>query len=109
MAKLISPNHGRYDVTGKPGQEFLEKIDIFYDSNMLIDVCTSFLGLSSSASQLGMVKHIKFDHILDTIFCWFWTESVQCAILSGARALPESAAPVLTYLIFSCTVSFFIH
>ena len=27
-----------------------------------------FLGLSSSASQLGMVKHIKFDHILDTIF-----------------------------------------
>ena len=80
MAKLISPNHGRYDVTGKPGQEFLEKIDIFYDSNMLIDVCTSFLGLSSSASQLGMVKHIKFDHILDTIFCWFWTESLQCAM-----------------------------
>ena len=68
MAKLISPNHWRYDVTGKPGQEFLEKIDIFYDSNMLIDVCTSFLGLSSSASQLGMVKHIKFDHILDMIF-----------------------------------------
>ena len=50
----------RYDVTGKPGQEFSEKkIDIFYDSNMLIDVCTSFLGLSSSASQLGMVKHIQ--------------------------------------------------
>ena len=45
---------------------------------MLIDECTSFLGLSSSASQLGMIKHNKFDHILDTIFCWFWTESVQC-------------------------------
>ena len=27
-----------------------------------------------------MVKHIKFDHVLDTIFCWFWAESVQCAI-----------------------------
>ena len=80
VAKLISPNHRRYDVTGKPGQEFSEKTRYFYDSNMLIDVCTSFLGLSSSASQLGMVKHIKFDHILDTIFCWFWTESVQCVM-----------------------------
>ena len=60
-------------------KNFQKKIDIFYDSNMLIDACISFLGLSSSASQLGMVKHIKFDHILDTIFCWFWTESVQCA------------------------------
>ena len=87
MAKLISPNHRRYDITGKPGQEFSEENRYFYDSNMLIDVCTSFLGLSSSASQLGMVKHIKFDHILDTIFCWFWTESVQCALAIKKRPL----------------------
>ena len=37
------------------------------------------LGPPSIASQSGMVKHTKFDHVLDTIFCAFWTESVHCA------------------------------
>ena len=35
------------------------------------------LGPPSIASQSGMVKHTKFDHVLDTIFCAFWTESVH--------------------------------
>ena len=37
------------------------------------------LGLLSIAPQSGMVKHTKFDHVLDTIFCAFWTESVHGA------------------------------
>ena len=40
------------------------------------------LGLLSIAPQSGMVKHTKFDHVLDTIFCAFWTESVHRAIES---------------------------
>ena len=38
------------------------------------------LGPLSIASQSGMVKHTKFDHVLDTIFCAFWTESVHRAL-----------------------------
>ena len=39
------------------------------------------LGLLSIAPQSGIVKHTKFDHVLDTIFCAFWTESVHGATL----------------------------
>ena len=38
------------------------------------------LGLLSIAPQSGIVKNTKFDHVLDTIFCAFWTESVHCAM-----------------------------
>ena len=37
------------------------------------------LGLLSIAPQSEIVKHTKFDHVLDTIFCAFWTESVHRA------------------------------
>ena len=39
------------------------------------------LVLVSIAPQSGIVKHTKFDHVLDTIFCAFWTESVHRAPL----------------------------
>ena len=39
----------------------------------------SFFGVPSSASELGMVKHDKLDHVLDTIIWDFWAESVQSA------------------------------
>ena len=35
------------------------------------------LGLLSIAPQSGIVKNTKFDHVLDTIFCAFWTKSVH--------------------------------
>ena len=35
------------------------------------------LGLLSIAPQSGIVKHTKFDHVLDTISYAFWTESVH--------------------------------
>ena len=38
------------------------------------------LGLLSIAPQSGIVKNTKFDHVLDTIFCAFWTESVHRAL-----------------------------
>ena len=53
------------------GKNFHQKLTISDDSKMFIDLCNTFLGLSSSVSQLGMVKRVKFDHVLDTIFCWF--------------------------------------
>ena len=37
------------------------------------------LGLLNIAPQSGIVKHTKFDHVLDTIFCAFWTESIHRA------------------------------
>ena len=82
MAKRILPNRMRYDVAGKPGQDFSSKIDYSDDCKMSIHSCNTFLGLSSSCSQLERVKHIKFKHVLDTIFRWFWAESVQCAIVA---------------------------
>ena len=68
MAKRILPNRMRYDVAGKPGQDFSSKIDYSDDSKMSIHSCNTFLGLSSSCSQLARVKHVKFNHVLDTIF-----------------------------------------
>ena len=65
------------------GKDFHQKLTISDDSKMSFDLCNMFLGLSSSVSQLGMVKHVKFDHVLDTIFCWFWAESVQCEMVRG--------------------------
>ena len=62
------------------GKNFHQKLTISDDSKMSIHLCNMFLGLSSSGSQLGRVKHVKFDHVLDTIFCWFWAESVQCGM-----------------------------
>ena len=38
------------------------------------------LGLLSIAPQSGIVKNTKFDHVLDTIFCAFWTEFVHGAL-----------------------------
>ena len=35
------------------------------------------LVLVSIAPQSGIVKHTKFDHVLDMIFCAFWIESVH--------------------------------
>ena len=45
------------------------------------------LGLLSIAPQSGIVKHTKFDHVLDTIFCAFWTESVHRALYLGFNHL----------------------
>ena len=53
------------------GKNFHQKLTISDDSKMSFDLCNMFLGLSSSVSQLGMVKHVEFDHVLDRIFCWF--------------------------------------
>ena len=80
VARRILPNRSRYDFSGKARQKFHQKLTIFDDSKMSIQFCNAFLGLSSSNYQLEMVKHIKFDHVLDTIFCWVWAESVQCAL-----------------------------
>ena len=81
MAKRILPNRMRYDVAGKPEQEFHQKLTISDDSKVSIHLCNTFLGLSSSCSQLARDKHVKFNHVLDTIFCWFWAESVQCEMV----------------------------
>ena len=90
MAKQISPNRTRYEVAGKHRQEFQQKLACCWRLKQFLQLCNAFLGLSSSNYQLEMVKHIKFDHVLDTIFCWFWAESVQCAvILFTKQELPE--------------------
>ena len=44
------------------------------------------LGLLSIAPQSGIVKHTKFDHVLDTIFCAFRTESVHSVVRIGLLA-----------------------
>ena len=48
------------DMTLQASQDknFQKKIDIFYDSNMLIDVCTSFLGLSSSDQEWSNISNL---------------------------------------------------
>ena len=68
VASRILPNRSRYDFSGKARQKFHQKLTIFDDSKMSIQFCNAFLGLSSSISHLGMVKHYKFDHDLDMIF-----------------------------------------
>ena len=50
------------------GKNFHQKLTISDDSKMSIHLCNMFLGLSSSGSQLGRVKHVIFDHVFDTIF-----------------------------------------
>ena len=52
---------------------------------MFFRSCTVDLLSTNSASEASMVKHVKFDHVLDTIFCWFWAESVQCAICTNIQ------------------------
>ena len=80
MAKQILPNCTRYEVAGKPGKNFHQKLTISDDSKMIIYLCTADLGLPNSASQSEIVKHDEFDHVLDTIFCAFWKESVHCVV-----------------------------
>ena len=80
VAKQILPNRMRYEVAGKHRQEFQQKLACCWRLKQFLQLCNAFLGLSSSNYQLEMVKHIKFDHVLDTIFCWFWAESVQCVV-----------------------------
>ena len=80
MASRILPNPTRYDVSGEPGQEFSPIIDYFCYSKMIPKYVPADLGLPSTACQSRMVKHNKFDHVLDTIFCAFWTEFVHGAL-----------------------------
>ena len=80
VASRILPNRTRYDVSGKPGQEFHQKLTNFDDSKMIPKYVPADLGLPSSACQSRMIKHNKFDHVLDTIFCAFWTEFVHGAL-----------------------------
>ena len=82
------------------GKNFHQKLTISDDSKMSIHLCNVFLGLSSSGSQLGRVKHVKFDHVLDTIFCWFWAESVQCVLHYFLRK-----QPTMSELCTSCNLS----
>ena len=77
MASRILPNRTRYDVSGKPGQEFSPKIDYFCYSKMIPKYVPADLGLPSSACQSRMVKNNKLDHVFDTIFWDFWAESVH--------------------------------
>ena len=79
MAEGILPNHRRYEISGKPGQEISPKIHIFDDSKMCIHLCTAHLGLPRSAPQLQIVKHEKLEHVLDTIFWDIWAKSVHRA------------------------------
>ena len=79
VAKQILPNRMRYEVAGKHRQEFQQKLACCWRLKQFLQLCNAFLGLSSSNSHLEMVKHIKFDHVLDTIFCAFWTEFVHRA------------------------------
>ena len=58
------------------------------------------LGLLSIAPQSGIVKHTKFDHVLDTIFCAFWTESVHRELGIKKRNLPEY------FKVLACKFSF---
>ena len=44
---------------------------------MIIYLCIADLRLPSSGSQSEMVKHVELNHVLDTIFCGFWTEFVH--------------------------------
>ena len=47
---------------------------------MIIYLCIADLRLPSSGSQSEMVKHVEFNHVLDTIFCGFWMEFVHRAL-----------------------------
>ena len=67
------------------GKNFHQKLTISDDSKMIPKCVPADLGLPSSACQSRIVKHSKFDHVLDTIFCAFWTEFVHRALLSSGR------------------------
>ena len=88
MAKRIVPNRRRSDVSGKAGQEFHQKLTVSDDSKMHIHYAQLVLGLPSTAFQLGMVKHDKLEHDLDTIFCEFWDESVHRVMHRDLRMIP---------------------
>ena len=51
---------------------------------MITKYAPADLGLLSIAPQSGIVKHTKFDHVLDTIFVRFGQNLyiVQCPILN---------------------------
>ena len=57
--------------------DFHQKLEISDDSKMNIYLCIADLRLPSSGSQSEMVNHVEFNHVLDTIFCGFWTEFVH--------------------------------
>ena len=79
VASRILPNRTRYDVSGKPGQEFHQKLTNFDDSKMIPKYVPADLGLPSSAPQSEMVKQDIFDHVLGMIFWGFWTKFVHRA------------------------------
>ena len=81
VASLISPNFSSYELSGQPRQKFSPKLECSSNPKMFFHSCTVNLLSTNSASEASMVKHVKFDHVLDTIFCWFWAESVQCEIV----------------------------
>ena len=81
MASLISPNFSSYELSGQPRQKFSPKLECSSNPKMFCHSCTVDLLSTNSASEASMVKHVKFNHVLDTIFCWFWAESVQCAFV----------------------------
>ena len=82
VAKRILPNHRRYEISGKPGQEISPNIAYSDDSKMCIHLCTAHLGLPRSAPQLQIVKHEKLEQVLDTIFWDIWAESVHREMLT---------------------------
>ena len=52
---------------------------------MIIHLCIADLRLPSSGSQSEMVKHVELNHVLDTIFCGFWTEFVHRGTLQNKQ------------------------
>ena len=68
VAKRISPNRMRSADSGKPKQEFLRIHADFSTSKLFLHLWTALLGLSYSTAEDYMVKDVKFDHDLDTIF-----------------------------------------
>ena len=98
MASLISPNFSSYEISGQPRQKFSPKLECSSNPKMFFHSCTVDLLSTNSASEASMVKHVKFNHVLDTIFCWFWAESVQCEVDISLTCLTYRSVSIYGWL-----------
>ena len=71
MARRILPNRGRSDFSGKPRQEFQQKLACYGTLKHFIQLCTMGLFPKNSAVLVGITENVKFNDDLAHFFVGF--------------------------------------